>query len=359
MESKTPTQLLEQARALLYPSSDFKLIDTIVKEFQTGDLTQTASFLQSLELELITDVQAFVKFLAQLRENSPTMKNMQKAMDRCNHQQPDGKPMKYHLENLLSRHAVACALLTMIYGSTQKLEPFICLIIGYFHDCGKPDCHSLVPQTNVVSFKGHAWVGAVNFNKIMSEAKIILTSQVYLITHVIDMHMAGLHRTDSHHEHAQAIWRTHSCYSREFGEYLTALSYGDVCGSICEKEDMPKFYQSREVLHKCVCAEQSLLNAYATLLQVFHKGRGHFHEGQQWHRQKQFLGENLTNSSRQSRDCRARPMYDRENDSSLFFRSQTRRISNRQRLQRDLYQVFSRQENKRFPRQPALRQESA
>lgn len=258
-----------------------KILDDIVKELlsdSASDFSQLQDFLSKEEFEtlhpILIKINSFFRDLQEIQ----MFKKIWKSVTECNHDNPDGTHMIFHMESKLERHLVIACLETGLQSLklniTDNHQIFIYMITALFHDIGKPPSQCINNVYNHKSYKGHGWMGQVIWTKIMNAFRLnnkekcesyLSIDEQDLIGKGIGYHMCGLHRSDCECKLTQMLQTYLTILPVSVQNLLMVLNMGDVLGSRKEDFDIQKYLESRESWRNILGRQNNLEVAFENI----------------------------------------------------------------------------------------------
>ena len=236
---KIAKELLENA------DSNFKEIQSIISVSDFGILKPILARIQNLFQDLLS---------------LSSFKKLWNKVEGCNHDNPDGSKMIFHLESRLDRHLVMACLETGLQSISLDIKDeqviFINMVTALFHDIGKPSSECINHVYNHKSYKGHGWMGQIIWIKLMNEFKYTNLAKYqsyftekshHLIGKGIGYHMCGLHRSDCDCKLTRMLQQYLTILPSDVQELLQILNRGDVLGSRKDDFDIDNYFRSRDI----------------------------------------------------------------------------------------------------------------
>merc|ERR1711991_1221004 len=249
------------------------ILDKVMDDFlrKNSDFKYTLEILNNYQNKLFPILQKINNLFNKLLE-FPIFKKIWNDIKNCNHDNPSGTKMIYHLESKLDRHLVFACLQSGICCIDNDEFIFLTMVTALFHDIGKPVSENVNLTYNHKSYKGHGWMGQILWTKIMLELKKSSDFYKYfsdeshiLVGQGIGYHMCGLHRSDCENCLTQSLQKFLSILPNETKHLLLILNQGDVLGSLKRDFNLKNYLESRIVWAKHLIKENNLIEAFSQI----------------------------------------------------------------------------------------------
>ncbi len=240
-----------------------EIMDKIVSEligYADSDFKEIQTLISLCDFIVLKPILIRIQNLFQDLSKLSSFKKLWTKVEECNHDNPDGSKMIFHLESRLDRHLVIACLETGIQSIRQEIKNeqliFLNMVTALFHDIGKPSSQCINQVYNHKSYKGHGWMGQIIWTKLMNEFKFsneskylsYFTNKTHnLIGKGIGYHMCGLHRSDCDCKLTKMLQQYLTILPSDVQELLQVINRGDVLGSRKEDFDIDNYFKSREI----------------------------------------------------------------------------------------------------------------